>query len=184
MNKEIKFRVWILSAKENWTGVDNFETFDWDNRMRFVDSMHFPLNKFSGKDISCEPICENDNYSNGWIGNSFNSVNSESKKEYVLMQFTGLLDKNGKEIYEGDIVKWGMYPNSQEFYHRYSVVKINPDIQFSIIYYLAPKTRKIQSGNGKVFHFGSFAYKDTENHLEVIGNIYENPELLDGSVVA
>ena len=90
-------------------------------------------------------------------------------KHYTLMQFTGLEDKNGNEIYEGDIVKWGHHC---EFCHedpiRIAETTISPDIQFVTDKY--------------TFHFGNFAYKDTEKHLEVIGNIYEHPELLDPKV--
>lgn len=95
-----------------------------------------------------------------------------------LMQYTGLKDKNGKEIYEGDVVRWGMYENSKEHYHRYASVSLNPDIQFSIIYYVDSKTLHKKKTDNYVFTFGEFAYKDTHNHLEVIGNIYENPELI------
>jgi hypothetical protein len=49
-------------------------------------------------------------------------------------------------------------------------VKFEPDIQFHS-----------QVG---VFPFGSFGYKETNKYLEVIGNIYENPELLTFSVNA
>lgn len=66
-------------------------------------------------------------------------------KNLEIMQFTGLTDKNGKEIYEGDIVKW--------FYGDYA----EPSI--STVDYNAP----------------SFDVPDTE--VEVIGNIFENPEL-------
>lgn len=67
---------------------------------------------------------------------------------YVVMQFTGLHDKNGKEIYEGDIIKWGV--------HVGAVKWINSCIVF---------------GDG----FGLFPCNLTS---EIIGNIYENPELL------
>ena len=81
-----------------------------------------------------------------------------------LMQFTGLKDKNWKDIYEGDIVKWGHLPESLEMQIRIAVVKIDPDIQFK------------RTKENYVFHYGCFAYES--NQLELIGNIYENPELL------
>jgi len=72
-----------------------------------------------------------------------------------LMQFTGLHDKNGKEIYEGDICRIE-YPQETRFRpnQKYHVFEVKWD--------------KIGWTNLLVFQ------------CEVIGNIYENPELLEG----
>ena len=79
----------------------------------------------------------------------------DGENEPILMQYTGLKDKNGKEIYEGDIVKkeWIEFTNKE---HREQIV----DVQW------------ITNGYGAIFH--------EPEKLEVIGNIYENPGLLGG----
>ncbi|HHE9744275.1 TPA: YopX family protein [Enterococcus faecium] len=85
--------------------------------------------------------------------------------KYELMQSTGMKDKNGVEIFEGDIVQWGDTPDWEEEPIRVAVVKINPDIQFD--------------SNVGIFEYGRFIYRDTERFLTVLGNVYENPELLE-----
>ena len=105
-----------------------------------------------------------------WQGNT-TPVHANS-----VSQFLGLYDINGKELYDRDIVKWGMQPSSKEVYLRFATVHLNPDIQFKIIYYFDIVNNKKIKGDNYIFNFGSFAYRKTENNLEVIGNIVENPD--------
>jgi len=79
---------------------------------------------------------------------------------FILMQYTGLKDKSGKEIYEGDIVSNG---NKNKKYEDIF------EIYFDRGEFLAGCKRGIIGG--KTLGFWS-------DNLEVIGNIYENPELL------
>jgi uncharacterized phage protein (TIGR01671 family) len=81
-------------------------------------------------------------------------------EDFILMQYTGLKDKNGKEIYEGDILNMT--------YHG-SVSIVEPEIKGVIGF---ERGSFIIEENG-------FALGKIGRSLEVIGNIYENPELLE-----
>lgn len=78
----------------------------------------------------------------------------------TIGQFTGLHDKNGKEIYEGDIVK--------TLVSRLNSTK-NKKYRNFMIRYDAPH-----------FWNGYDTLLMSEWQMEVIGNIYDNPELLEG----
>ena len=90
-----------------------------------------------------------------------------------LMQFTGLKDKNGNEIYEGDIVKWDDGSNGR--YWR--VCKIEWEQAHYKLSGYSYQTSQPQEKWFIDFKFGQFIY-EYDGALEIIGNIYENPELI------
>lgn len=93
----------------------------------------------------------------------------------VVMQSIWLRDKNGRDIYEWDIVKRD--DKSSGKWWRFAVVELNPDIQFNCS--SIKEVDWIKNSSDYTFRYWQFAYKDTENHLTIIGNIYENPELIN-----
>lgn len=101
-------------------------------------------------------------------------INTHYVTPVCVMQFTGLFDKSGKGIYEGDIVRWDDCSDGKSW--RVAVVNINPDIRFKIIKINSDMIQSAQEGY--IFKYGNFAYKDTENHLEIIGNVFDNADLL------
>ena len=136
--REIKFRAWHKIA-EKMTEVHSFTNIDYKDE----DEYKYVVTSEEAVD---DGVC--------W-----------KYRDIVLMQYTGLKDKNEKEIYEGDVIK-------------IEVKKRNKGDFPNLKNYLV------------VFEDFSFSYKDNDGHyatplnifikgVEVISNIYENPELLD-----
>lgn len=92
----------------------------------------------------------------------------------TIGQFTGLTDKNGKKIFEGDIVKCTDTINDFEFN---AVVEFgNPNGEYNWGYQL-----KFISGEESNFDILCWVdMEETGAYIEVIGNIHDNPELLEG----
>lgn len=88
-----------------------------------------------------------------WVGSA--------TSRYIPMQFTGLLDKNDKEIYEGDVIdyirggRWG----------KRSVIEYQRG-EFVLVRNGEPISYKTVTSAGW-------------NRIKIIGNIYENPELIN-----
>ena len=93
-----------------------------------------------------------------WGCNSDNFTSPLSNRlDIPSEQFTGLHDKNGKEIYEGDLIKYGS------------------DAPLEVIY-----RESCFCYNQKSRYISRLQIFDNINKIEVIGNIHENPELLEG----
>ena len=84
----------------------------------------------------------------------------------ILMQSTGLKDKNGEEIFEGDIIRYDI-----------DVVDIKKHPTFG--FYTVFDGREGFFGDGMSINDFEEDAKEFSKTVEIIGNIYENPELLE-----
>jgi uncharacterized phage protein (TIGR01671 family) len=143
--RKIKFRAWEKSIKGldargmMWQSDETFKDyvvgFDGSVYEKFVDS---------------------------FAGQSFENYRDVSDR-FILMQYTGLKDKNGREIYEGDIVRY----------------KLGSDWIVGDVRYDADSARYVKRAEKAG---SSWDYKDLASYAsstQVIGNIYEDPELLE-----
>ncbi len=112
------------------------------------------------------------NFKDGYAGaeNKDGGVYDIDNKDIELLQFTGLLDKNGKQIYEGDIVK-----NTATFHDLDSLCEsFLTDKLFFEIYWCEGEAQFRMKNDEIEQHFNL-----SGRTLEVIGNIFENPELVE-----
>lgn len=144
MSRDIKFKIWGKEQKKfleiNWEGEDARHTKGKAN-ICYSDRVYVTLSGYVNED--------------GW----------PYEVDADILQYTGLKDKNGKEIYEGDILSIKIYSGDKVIVEGKTVVEFK-DGCFGVIW-----------GYDKSF-LSLKSFFNTK--FEVVGNKYENPELLEG----
>lgn len=131
MQRPIKFRAWHRFTKIMFKHVCKLEFSNWNGEEHHLVSV--------------------------FARNHDDQARLDEAKNWELLQFTGLKDKNGKEIYEGDIVRSIYGIGFIEFRDGVFIMHVPKD-------------------HSRVNDW--FACDWNQRSIEVIGNIYENPELV------
>lgn len=161
--REIKFRAWDRK-KQTMFPV---------HQMQF-EKLTDQLSYISGVDIHDK---DSDFHGDVFYGGSVHKMTGNPlQPKFELMQCTGLKDKHGVEIYEGDIVS-GKDFSTAMFQHWGADIEDKSELYFI----------KYDAASFKLFNLQDRWVAVLDHHvmshakdLSVIGNIYENPELLSG----
>jgi len=141
--REIKFRAW--NKRIGWKNKDGSNC---EPVMEYKDFLIYPETG----------LCEFPQ--GGWDLGGY----TEKPENFILMQFTGLKDKNGVEIYEGDILS---FPQEKQI--------ISVTWEMTRAGWQFDEHRGFDDGVGR----GNWDFTmGIAKYSEVIGNIHENPELL------
>ncbi len=137
MNRQIKFRVWDKKRKQTYYKIHSVHFQCYNDGSSVIKSVH----------------CNND------AGELINLKGLNGGNDFYLMQFTGLHDKNGKEIWDGDFIH-------------------HDNVKEPLQVYWCDATGQWKLGHEEPMRYYGPLYQYPNNLLEVIGSIYENPELL------
>ncbi|HGR5487791.1 YopX family protein [Streptococcus pneumoniae] len=157
-----KFRVWVKIGKR-MVFSDDILAIDYENKEIVTQQVYFESGLAVERDIYCYDF-----------------------DDIELMQSTGLKDKNGKEIFEGDILKfndeWNEYchegyvDGSVEGVNYVEVVKGEACFEFSKTRY--PESSLFIYMEDEHLSFAELV-KDKDFGFEIVGNVYENLEFLE-----
>jgi uncharacterized phage protein (TIGR01671 family) len=161
--REIKFRAWDKELK----------------KMAHIVSLEYGVDCKLLKASCAYQLTEMEVYGNDSDEPSDVEIRYRRIDFLELMQFTGLHDKNGKEIWEGDIVNI----DRQDSFPSYNkaIIGYGDNYGSFLLQYTKPINPKgvlaqgnsITSNNGKILYGYCTGWE-----IEVIGNIYEHPEML------
>lgn len=172
--REIKFRAWDKELKRMWAMDELLTPIDWEDLSVLDHLLRDESFTYSFDFNDNEELSPDDLYLD------------YDPTDFVLLQYTNLKDRNGKEIYEGDLVQHFVSTPSERLYSKGPIREIRvidgviQGLPVSIIRELSEislldfrydHTKKV----GVEVGYEDLITYHTEN-CEVIGNIYENPE--------
>ena len=161
MNREIKFRAWD-KVNKRWVGNKSTEILCVGDDAGMI--VHYKA--VGGSYIPVQNI----------------QLKNSSLEILEICQYTGLKDRNGKEIYEGDVVRLTYWEYEKGWYSKTPIEAgaVYFDTYWGVKFDCRDATQRTAEywKNVNERDLGNMPNLQEERDIEIIGNIYENPDLI------